>query len=114
MNTRAIGTVGENAAVDYLKKNGYTVIQRNFNCRYGEIDIIALDNGYYVFIEVKSRNTLNFGTPREAVVSYKQRRIIDTAKYWLFKCRKTGVPVRFDVVEVIDGVPSIIRDAFRP
>lgn len=114
MNTRAIGTQGENVAVQYLQKSGYKVLERNFNCRYGEIDIIALHNDYYVFLEVKSRNTSAFGTPREAVKPYKQRRIVDSAKYWMFKNRKTGVPVRFDVVEVVDGVASVIIDAFRP
>lgn len=114
MNTRAIGTQGENIAVEYLRKNGYKVLQRNFNCRYGEVDIIAMHNGYYVFIEVKSRSTLAFGLPREAVNPYKQQHIVSVAQYWLFKNRKTGVPVRFDVVEVLDGAPSIIVDAFRP
>lgn len=114
MNTRAIGAQGESIAVGYLQKNGYQILERNFNCRLGEIDIVAFHNGYYVFIEVKSRNTLAFGTPREAVAYYKQQRIIGAAKYWLFKKRKTGCPVRFDVVEVTDEIPSIIVDAFRP
>lgn len=114
MNTRAIGTRGENIAVEYLQKNGYKILDRNFNCRYGEVDIIALHGQYYVFIEVKSRNTMLFGTPREAISSNKQQRIIGVARYWLFKKRKTGVPVRFDVVEVVDGIPSVIVDAFRP
>lgn len=113
MNTRAIGTVGENAAVEYLKKQGYKVLERNFNCRYGEIDVIAQHGVYYVFIEVKNRNSLAFGRPVEAVKPFKQNRIVSSAKYWLFKNCKTGVPVRFDVVEVLDGVPSIIVDAFR-
>lgn len=114
MNTRAIGTAGENAAVKHLQEKGYKILERNFSCRYGEIDVIAQHGNYYVFIEVKNRNSLAFGTPREAVTPYKQQRIIDTARYWLFKRRKTGVPVRFDVVEVLDGVPSVISDAFRP
>lgn len=113
MNTRAIGAHGEQIAVQYLQKNGYKVLERNFNCRYGEVDIIAYHNGYYVFVEVKSRNTLAFGLPCEAVAPYKQQRIISAARYWLFKNRQTGVPVRFDVVEVVNGVPSAIIDAFR-
>lgn len=114
MNTRAIGARGEDAAAGFLQKNGYRILERNFNCRYGEVDIIAMRDGYYVFIEVKSRNTLAFGSPCEAVTPYKQRRIVSVAMYWLFQKHKTGVPVRFDVVEVVDGVPSIIVDAFRP
>lgn len=114
MNTRAIGAKGEDIAAEYLQRNGYKILARNFNCSYGEIDIIALHNGFYVFVEVKSRNSLAFGMPREAVIPYKQQRIISCARYWLFKKHKTGVPVRFDVVEVVDGTPSIIADAFRP
>ena len=114
MNTRAIGTQGEDVAVEYLKNKGYKVIERNFNCRYGEVDVIAYENGYYVFIEVKSRNTLAFGLPREAVTPIKCQRILSVARYWLFKHRLTGVPVRFDVIEIVDGVPSVIVDAFRP
>lgn len=114
MNTRAIGKHGEDVAVEYLQKHDYKILERNFNCHYGEIDIIAQQGVYYVFLEVKSRNTVEFGTPREAVNYYKQQRIIGAAKHWLFKKRKTGVPVRFDVVEVIDGIASVIADAFRP
>lgn len=114
MNTRAIGTQGESIAVEYLQKHGYKILERNFNCHYGEIDIIAQHGNYYVFLEVKSRNTVAFGTPREAVNYHKQQRIISAANYWLFKKRLVGVPVRFDVVEVIDGIASVIPDAFRP
>lgn len=114
MNTRAIGDYGEKLAVEHLQKNGYKILERNFNCRFGEIDIIALHQGYYVFIEVKSRNTTQFGAPREAVTPYKQNRIIGAAQRWLFVNRKTGRPVRFDVVEVANEVPLVIVDAFRP
>lgn len=114
MNTRAIGTQGESLAVEYLQKNGYKVLERNFNCRYGEIDIIAQHGNYCVFLEVKSRNTVAFGVPREAVNYHKQQRIISAAKFWLLKKRLVGVPVRFDVVEVVGGIASVIPDAFRP
>lgn len=114
MNTRAIGKLGEDIAVKHLQKNGYTILERNFNCRFGEIDIVAQKDGYYVFVEVKSRNSRAFGTPREAVTPYKQQRIISAANYWMFNKRKLGAPVRFDVVEVVDGVASTIVDAYRP
>lgn len=113
MNTRAVGYKGEEIAVKFLEKNGYKILERNYNCHFGEIDIVATQGGYCVFLEVKSRNTLSFGSPREAVTPYKQQRIIGGAKHWLFKHRLTGVPVRFDVVEVVNGVPSVIIDAFR-
>lgn len=113
MNTRAEGRQGEEIAVKFLQKNNYKILERNYNCRFGEIDIVAKQGEYYVFVEVKSRNTLAFGAPREAVTTYKQQRIIGGAKHWLFKRKLTGVPVRFDVVEVVNGAPSVIVDAFR-
>ncbi|MDE7454461.1 MAG: YraN family protein [Clostridia bacterium] len=113
MNTHAIGVVGEDLACKYLCKKGYKILERNFSCKYGEIDVIAQQRGYYVFIEVKSRSSLMYGAPCEAVTPYKQRRIISAAKYWLTVNHKVGSPVRFDVVEVLEGTPSIIADAFR-
>ena len=113
MNTRAVGIVGENIAAEYLKSNGYKILERNFSCKLGEVDIIALYSGYYVFIEVKNRSGLEFGRPCEAVTPYKQQKIISVAKYWLLRNHKTNVPVRFDVVEILDGTASLITDAFR-
>lgn len=114
MNTHIKGVKGEDVAAQYLAKHNYEIIKRNYKCHFGEIDIIAVNEGFVVFAEVKSRSSDKFGLPREAVSSYKQQRIIGTAKYWLYKNKVTGVPVRFDVVEVVDGVASVIRDAFRP
>lgn len=113
MNTRAIGIVGENIAAEYLKTNGYKILERNFSCRVGEVDIIAQHAGYYVFIEVKNRNSVEFGRPCDAVTPYKQQKIISVAKYWLLKNHKTTSPIRFDVVEIINGKASLIADAFR-
>lgn len=113
MNTHVIGVQGENIAADYLRKNGYKILERNFSCKFGEIDIIAIKDNFYVFIEVKSRSTVAFGRPCEAVTPYKQQRIVAAAKYWLCKQRKTGLPVRFDIVEILDGKTSVIVDAFR-
>lgn len=113
MNTHLIGVLGENAAVKYLKKHGYKVLVRNFKCAFGEIDIVARDGSFYVFIEVKSRKNDAFGLPRQAVDLYKQQTIARCAMRWLYENECVGVPVRFDVVEVLDGEITLIKDAFR-
>lgn len=114
MNTRIVGRRGEDVATAYFEAEGYTILDRNFACRLGEIDIVAWDGEYVVFVEVKSRADTAFGLPREAVDWQKQRKIVKVAEYWLFKNRQTGLPVRFDVLEVLDGEVNHIVDAFRP
>ena len=68
MNKRVVGDIKENIAADYLKKNNYTILEKNFRCRIGEIDIIAKDEKYLVFVEVKYRNSQTFGYPTEAFI----------------------------------------------
>ncbi len=114
MNTRLIGLKGENAAVKFLKKKGYKIICRNYRCKFGEIDVIAGDKNYIVFIEVKSRSDDGFGLPREAVTDGKRKTITACAVQWLAANGKTGFPVRFDVVEILRGEITLLQDAFRP
>ena len=113
MNTRNVGSIGENIAAAYLAKHGYVILERNFSTRNGEIDIIAKQGEYYVFVEVKRRKSDKFGLPREAVTPYKQQTIVSCARYWLYKNHLYGAPVRFDVVEVMDKEVSLLVDAFR-
>lgn len=113
MNTRIVGQRGEDAAIEYLKQRGYTILDRNFNSHFGEVDIVAWDGEYVVFIEVKSRSNTAFGLPRQAVDYRKQRTIVKVAQYWLFKKKRVGVPVRFDVLEILAGKINHIEDAFR-
>lgn len=114
MNTRIEGRRGEDVAAAYLIKKKYKIIERNFACHFGEIDIIALDGKTVAFVEVKARKNDRFGLPREAVDKNKQNTIIRCANYWLYKNRHTGVPVRFDVVEILGDKINLITDAFRP
>ena len=114
MNTRKVGQRGEDVAVEYLKLHGYVILSRNFNCHFGEIDVVAWDGEYVAFVEVKSRSDTSFGLPREAVDWRKQKTIVKCAEYWLYKNKRVGVPVRFDVVEVLSGEVNHIVDAFRP
>ena len=114
MNTRIIGQHGEDVAIDYLKTQGYTILDRNYFCHFGEIDVVAWDGEFIVFIEVKARADTSFGLPRQAVDWKKQQTIVKCAQYWLFRHKRTGEPVRFDVVEILGGVVNHIEDAFRP
>jgi len=85
MNTRDKGRLGENIAIKYLKNKRYKVVDKNFYTRFGEIDIIAYDkhSQELVFVEVKARNSIQFGYPEEAVDHWKFQKIIKTAQIYL-------------------------------
>ena len=101
IDTRAVGRAGEDAARDYLVKNGYRILHRNFRYgRYGEIDIIASKSGVVCFIEVKSRGGAGFGTPAEAVNRAKRKKILAVANHFLRVGGVRGQKLRFDVIEV--------------
>lgn len=94
------GKLGEDIAVHYLKQNGYVILDRNFECRQGEIDIIALDKKEIVFIEVKTRTSNKYGTPSEAVNKIKQKHMLQTIKYYLYIRNLSDEFIRIDVIEV--------------
>ena len=96
---KLIGRQGESAAADYLKKKKYRIIGMNYACRYGEIDLIAEDRTFVVFVEVKSRKDARFAEAREFVTEAKQRRLAATASLWLAR-NPTKKQPRFDVIEV--------------
>ena len=100
---QTIGKFGENLACKYFEKIDYEILDRNFNCRQGEIDIIAYDvkNKEIVFCEVKTRTNFNFGFPSEAVNKAKQRHILNSAKYYLSHKGLNDVFVRIDVIEIV-------------
>ena len=107
MNTKKIGNKGEQCAVRYLKRRGYKIVQTNYSCRFGEIDIIAENKDYIVFVEVKARSRNSIASPREFVDENKQQRIIMTAQMYLSKNGMEKQP-RFDVIEV--RTDKIIKD----
>lgn len=114
MNTRASGTEYENIAADYLSNNGYTIIDRNFRCKIGEIDIIARDGSYLVFVEVKYRKSSEKGDPTLAVDYRKQRKISRTADYYLMKNKlNADTSVRFDVVSILGSDICLYKNAFQ-
>lgn len=99
-DSKKLGIKGEKFAVKYLKKNKYKILLRNYSCHFGEIDIIAHNDKYIVFVEVKTRNETSMMLPRTSVDYKKQERITSTAEYFLRKY-KTDLVSRFDIAEVI-------------
>lgn len=113
MNKRETGSRYEREAADYLKKNGYDILINNFRCRLGEIDLIAINEGYLCFIEVKYRSSTLRGFPSEAVDKRKMMRIVRTAQYYMLLNQiSQTTPCRFDVVVILDGEISVIKNAF--
>ena len=115
-NSRVIGNAAANAASKWIEKNkGYIVLERNYSCAAGEIDIIAKDKDTTVFIEVKYRKNTKKGYPSEAVTQLKQKRIIRTAMAYVSE--KNTENIRFDVAEIVekDGRKYIryIENAFE-
>lgn len=95
-----LGRIGENIIADYITKLGYKIVERNFACNQGEIDIIAKDKEELVFIEVKTRTDISYGEASEAVTNTKKRHLINSIKYYIYKQKLENQPIRIDVAEV--------------
>jgi putative endonuclease len=111
------GRRAEKIAVGYLRRHGYRIVETNYRNAIGEIDIIARDGGGVVFIEVKARKTLRFGSPKQAVTRQKQRKISMTALAYLKETGQLNKKARFDVVAVSGegegAAVELIRNAFE-
>ncbi len=120
MEKRTLGNFGEDMAALFLRRKGYRIVERNYSCKFGELDIIAQKGNYIVFVEVKLRKNADFAEAREFVTAAKQRRIISTAMLWLSQ-NVSNLQPRFDVIEVYAPkgkktlLPKInhIQDAFQ-
>ena len=99
MEKKLVGRFGEHTAAEYLKKKRYKIVGLNYSCRFGEIDVIAENKKYIVFVEVKLRKSNSFAEAREFVTQSKQEKIIKTASLWL-SLNETGLQPRFDVIEI--------------
>jgi len=113
------GNLGEKISENFLIESGYTILDKNFRCKIGEIDIIAKDGNYICFVEVKTRYGDLFGSPCESVTYSKQQKISKVAQMYIMKKRLFKFFFRFDVIEVIlnkeDDSFSIkfIKNAFQ-
>lgn len=101
MDRLGIGARGEQIATDFLKRNGYDIVARNFRTRYGEIDIVAKEKSTIVFVEVKTRSTVHFGTPEEAITRDKQGKLRLMVEYFLSKSNAPHENYRIDSIGII-------------
>jgi len=112
-----LGKEGERIAERYLKKKGYKLIERNYRCAVGELDLIVLDRRVVVFVEVKTRSGHGYGSPLEAVEFRKQRKMIQAAQYFLSEKKLHQRDARFDVVGISwpgrEPVVEHIENAFE-
>ena len=97
---KVVGGFGEKYVAKFLEERGYKILRMNYNCRFGEVDIVALDGECLVFIEVKTRTTNRYGAPENAVNYWKRRRLELTARCYIEQYRMKEYFARFDVVEV--------------
>jgi len=118
MNKIELGRKGETVAVELLEQNGYRILGRNVRAKFGEIDLVAKEGKTLCFVEIKTRTSLRFGWPEEAVTPEKRWRLSRLARWYLQAHRLESVPVRFDVVSILfdpEGSPArtrLIKSAF--
>jgi len=108
----ALGKRGENISVKFLRKQGYKIIKRNYRCSLGEIDIVAKDKNILCFVEVKTRETEEYGLPEEAIDWRKQKKLTKVALTYLKEKKIYKQDLRFDVVSVYPNHIELIKDAF--
>lgn len=94
------GKIGEDMAVNFLKESGYKIVERNFRCNLGEIDIIALDENILAFVEVRTKNSSDFCSPQQTITFPKQKKLKKLSLYYLAKGQIKNRDCRFDVVAI--------------
>ncbi|RJX17593.1 MAG: YraN family protein [Ammonifex sp.] len=99
-NRKQLGALAEKLAADHLQRKGYKILVRNYRCRYGEIDVIALDGRTLVFVEVRAKGSTGFGTPQESITHQKRLKVREVARHYLTNEVQKGSFCRFDVVAV--------------
>jgi len=112
-----LGSAGERAAEEFLKRKRYTVLRRNYRCKSGEVDLVAVHRGTLVFVEVKTRRDESCGSPFEAVDRRKQQRLIRAARQFIAEHDLYDRNARFDVVAVWEEAGrrrcEVLEDAFE-
>ncbi len=118
MDTKYIGRLGEDIAAKFLKKQGYIILCQNWRCSFGEIDIVAQEKDFIIFIEIKTRGNLEFGPGYLSVGRAKQNKLIKLAQAFFKRYSLSDKPCRIDIVSIDldrDNKPvkiELIRDAF--
>lgn len=113
MNKRETGSAYEEKAAAYLIQNGFQVLEKNFHCRQGEIDLVGIHGEYLVFVEVKYRKREETGLPEEAVTAAKQKKICRTSDFYRIRNHHFfGYPVRYDVVAILGEEIRWYQNAF--
>jgi putative endonuclease len=115
--SKDLGNSGEDAACDYLTGLGFKIMERNFRSQQGEIDIIARDKNFLVFVEVKSYSFRSYGSPLGAVRKSKRQSIIHAAQTYLYKNKIKNTNCRFDIISIYRNYSGSIniehlKDAF--
>ncbi len=101
------GKSGEQLALDYMIRQGYQLVNRNYRCKIGEIDLILMKGNTLIFMEVKTRSSLKYGLPRESVTIAKQRTISRTALQYIQRYKIKNLNFRFDVVEIYRNLNAV-------
>ena len=101
MDNITLGREGEKRAVRYLEQLGCVILERNFRCRYGEVDVIALDHGTLCFVEVKTRSRIDYGLPCQAVDRRKEQHIRRCAYFYISTRQMQEYDIRIDIIEVL-------------
>lgn len=110
---KLLGRLGEKKAEKFLRKKKYKIIEKNYTTKFAECDLIALYGNLLVFIEVKTRSSVAFGTPADAVDLKKQRKYVKLAEYFIMMNDEyKNYSVRFDVVEILNDSVNHIENAF--
>jgi len=112
VNKRKIGSIGEDMAVEFLKSRGVKILERNYQNRFGEIDIIGREDNTLLFIEVKYRKNESFGYPLEAVGFAKREKIRKMARFFLNENHYYHYNIRFDCIGIIGSQIEWIKGAF--
>lgn len=100
MDKLRTGKIGEDMAADFLKRSGYKIIERNFRCNIGEIDIIAIDKDVLVFVEVRTKNSSSFCSPQQTITLSKQKKLQKLSLFFLSNKKIENRDCRFDVVAI--------------
>lgn len=115
MDNQSLGKYGEDAATKLVEEKGYIILERNYRALGTEIDIIAMNRGILVFIEVKTRTSRKYGNAYEAVNSFKMKNIINTSLSYIMKNNLESSQVRYDIIEVYvnENLINHIENAFE-